>query len=161
MMKAGYQSGSRRAIPGKAICTTDCGTGRSITMVRGFEVGVHCWDHVRWQDSVAGANAIWTLLYSIGISTWLLPVFIGWVLYLSIRSSRHLTTGRTIAMVITCVSCAGLAAMVAATSLTPGTCSAFLTAPEPRPPQPTKPILISSLPAACAIRRRVAGWHTR
>jgi S-DNA-T family DNA segregation ATPase FtsK/SpoIIIE len=59
-----------------------------------------------------GANAIWTLLYSIGISTWLLPVFIGWVFYLSVRSSRHLTSGRTIAMVITCVSCAGLAAMV-------------------------------------------------
>jgi undecaprenyl phosphate-alpha-L-ara4FN deformylase len=26
----------------------------------GFEVGVHCYDHVRWQDGVARADAIWT-----------------------------------------------------------------------------------------------------
>jgi len=26
----------------------------------GFEVGVHCYDHVRWQDGVAGADAAWT-----------------------------------------------------------------------------------------------------
>jgi peptidoglycan/xylan/chitin deacetylase (PgdA/CDA1 family) len=26
----------------------------------GFEAGVHCWDHVRWQDGVARADAAWT-----------------------------------------------------------------------------------------------------
>ena len=26
----------------------------------GFEAGIHCWNHVRWQDSVADASAIWT-----------------------------------------------------------------------------------------------------
>ena len=26
----------------------------------GFEVGVHSWDHVRWQDGIAAADAAWT-----------------------------------------------------------------------------------------------------
>jgi len=26
----------------------------------GFETGIHTWDHVRWQDGVAGADAAWT-----------------------------------------------------------------------------------------------------
>jgi len=26
----------------------------------GFETGIHCWDHIRWQDFVAGKNADWT-----------------------------------------------------------------------------------------------------
>jgi peptidoglycan/xylan/chitin deacetylase (PgdA/CDA1 family) len=27
---------------------------------QGFEAGIHCWDHVRWQDGVAEADAQWT-----------------------------------------------------------------------------------------------------
>ena len=27
---------------------------------RGFETGVHTWDHVRWQDGVSGASEAWT-----------------------------------------------------------------------------------------------------
>jgi len=27
----------------------------------GYEVGIHTWDHVKWQDGVAGADAQWTL----------------------------------------------------------------------------------------------------
>lgn len=26
----------------------------------GYEVGIHCWDHIRWQDGVEQADAAWT-----------------------------------------------------------------------------------------------------
>ena len=42
----------------------DIGRKAGEDMVRvhdaGFEVGLHTFDHVRWQDGVAGANASWT-----------------------------------------------------------------------------------------------------
>ena len=30
------------------------------TRAAGFEIGVHCWDHVRWQDFVTKRDAEWT-----------------------------------------------------------------------------------------------------
>jgi undecaprenyl phosphate-alpha-L-ara4FN deformylase len=46
-------------LPGPRI---DTKAGAAMRAVRdaGFEVGVHCHDHVRWQDGVAQADAAWT-----------------------------------------------------------------------------------------------------
>ncbi len=59
-----------------------------------------------------GANSVWALLYTIGFSTWLVPFFLLWMLYVSLRSSKHLTGTRTIAMIFACISLAGLTAML-------------------------------------------------
>src|SRR4051812_116612 len=59
-----------------------------------------------------GANAIWTLLYTIGFSTGLVPFFLLLMLYVSRRSSKHLTGTRTVAMIFACISLAGLTAML-------------------------------------------------
>jgi len=37
-----------------------CAAEMRAVKAAGFEVGVHCWDHVRWQDGVALADADWT-----------------------------------------------------------------------------------------------------
>jgi len=37
-----------------------CGHVLRIVSQAGFEIGIHCWDHVRWQDSVARKDAEWT-----------------------------------------------------------------------------------------------------
>jgi undecaprenyl phosphate-alpha-L-ara4FN deformylase len=46
-------------LPGPRI---DVKAGGQMRAVRdaGFEVGVHCHDHIRWQDGVAHAGALWT-----------------------------------------------------------------------------------------------------
>ncbi len=37
-----------------------CAAGLRAVRDAGFEVGVHCWDHVRWQDQVTGRDSEWT-----------------------------------------------------------------------------------------------------
>jgi peptidoglycan/xylan/chitin deacetylase (PgdA/CDA1 family) len=37
-----------------------CGDVMRSVRDAGFEAGIHCWDHVRWQDGVAAADAAWT-----------------------------------------------------------------------------------------------------
>ncbi len=60
---------------------------------------------------VIGADAAYALLFSIGVSTWLVPIFLLWSAYNALRSPKHLTTSRTIAMVLACVTLASLLAM--------------------------------------------------
>ncbi|MDO8540239.1 MAG: DNA translocase FtsK [Opitutaceae bacterium] len=58
-----------------------------------------------------GADTAWVLLYSVGVSTWLLPVYLFWMLIVSVRNSRHLTGTRTVAMLIAAVAFAAIASM--------------------------------------------------
>jgi undecaprenyl phosphate-alpha-L-ara4FN deformylase len=46
-------------LPGPDIGTKCADTLRSVRDA-GFEVGIHTWDHVKWQDGVADADAAWT-----------------------------------------------------------------------------------------------------
>jgi S-DNA-T family DNA segregation ATPase FtsK/SpoIIIE len=58
-----------------------------------------------------GADTVWVLLFAIGVSAWLLPVFLSWMLYVSVRNAKHLSGTRTIAMIVATVAFSGLAAM--------------------------------------------------
>ncbi len=46
-------------LPGPDIGKKCAGIMRSVKEA-GFEVGIHCYDHIRWQDHVAGKDAKWT-----------------------------------------------------------------------------------------------------
>ena len=46
-------------LPGPDIGTKCADTLRGVRDA-GFEVGIHTWDHVKWQDGVANADAAWT-----------------------------------------------------------------------------------------------------
>jgi undecaprenyl phosphate-alpha-L-ara4FN deformylase len=56
--------GIRTMLYGTLLPGPDIGLGCAEEMraarAAGFEVGVHCWDHVRWQDLVAQRDAAWT-----------------------------------------------------------------------------------------------------
>jgi len=56
--------GIRTLLYGTLLPGPDIGLGckKTLQSVRdaGFEVGIHCWDHVRWQDFVADKDAAWT-----------------------------------------------------------------------------------------------------
>jgi undecaprenyl phosphate-alpha-L-ara4FN deformylase len=47
------------ALPGPDIGKR-CADVMRRTQAEGFEVGIHCWDHVRWQDGVQAADEKWT-----------------------------------------------------------------------------------------------------
>jgi peptidoglycan/xylan/chitin deacetylase (PgdA/CDA1 family) len=47
-------------LPGPDIGRECAGVMRDVRDA-GFEVGIHAWDHVLWQDNIARANARWTL----------------------------------------------------------------------------------------------------
>jgi S-DNA-T family DNA segregation ATPase FtsK/SpoIIIE len=59
-----------------------------------------------------GANSIWIMLYAIGASAWLVPFFLLWLLYLSIRNSRRLAGTRLLAMLICIGALSGMVAML-------------------------------------------------
>ena len=46
-------------LPGPDIGRRAAGVMRAVRDA-GFEIGIHCWDHVLWQDRVAGADRDWT-----------------------------------------------------------------------------------------------------
>jgi DNA segregation ATPase FtsK/SpoIIIE, S-DNA-T family len=62
-----------------------------------------------------GANAIWGLLYTVGWSTWLVPVFLFWMLWVSVRNCKHLTGTRTLSMLVATIAGAAVGAMFDAT----------------------------------------------
>ena len=69
MQKVGRTSvvehyGIRTLLYGTLLPGPDIGRRCAETLKRvrdaGFEVGIHTWDHVKWQDGVAGADGAWT-----------------------------------------------------------------------------------------------------
>jgi S-DNA-T family DNA segregation ATPase FtsK/SpoIIIE len=59
-----------------------------------------------------GADIIWVLFYSIGASTWLLPISLFWMFYIALRNSKHLVGSRVVAVIIGILAMSGLLAMI-------------------------------------------------
>jgi len=59
-----------------------------------------------------GAEASFWSLRLVGISTWLIPAFLLWMAYVSVRNARRLANTRIIAMILCIISLSGLAAMI-------------------------------------------------
>jgi S-DNA-T family DNA segregation ATPase FtsK/SpoIIIE len=59
-----------------------------------------------------GANAVWCMLFTVGVSTVLIAILLFWTLYVAIRNSRRLTGMRLLMMLVCIVSLSGLAAMI-------------------------------------------------
>ncbi|HUR58537.1 MAG TPA: DNA translocase FtsK 4TM domain-containing protein, partial [Opitutaceae bacterium] len=58
-----------------------------------------------------GAYAASAMLRAVGMGTWFTPIFLFWMLIVSIRNSKHLTGTRTLAMLVATMVFTGLAAM--------------------------------------------------
>jgi S-DNA-T family DNA segregation ATPase FtsK/SpoIIIE len=68
----------------------------------------HAKNPVGW----IGANTVWGMLWTIGASTWILPVFLFWMLIVAVRNARHLAATRIIAIFVAIVTLSGLWAML-------------------------------------------------
>jgi S-DNA-T family DNA segregation ATPase FtsK/SpoIIIE len=65
--------------------------------------------------NVAGTGGMYTayfLIYAFGAAAFSIPAYLFRVVYLAIRSSKHLTTSRYLTMLLSLVSCSGLASMI-------------------------------------------------
>jgi S-DNA-T family DNA segregation ATPase FtsK/SpoIIIE len=60
----------------------------------------------------AGAEFTWWAVHLIGVSIWLLPLFLFWMTYLALRNSRQFAPTRVVAFIVCVTSASSLAAMV-------------------------------------------------
>ncbi len=59
-----------------------------------------------------GAESVYVLLFSIGASAWLVPIFLFWTVYMALKAARHLSGARVVAMIVAVSTFSGLWAMI-------------------------------------------------